>query len=90
MLRDKDPETVAAALGDTVDVWYAAGLSGSRGQDGEGIATHLRRLFPARPVSVHADVNAAWRAARSAARSGDRIVALGSFLTAREVLNLET
>ena len=90
MLRDKDPESVAAALGDAVDVWYAAGLSGSRGQDGEGIGTHLRRLFPARPVRVHADVGTAWRAARSAARSGDRIVALGSFLTARKVLNLET
>ncbi len=90
MLRDKDVEGVAAALGDAVDVWYTAALPGPRGQDGERVAAGLRRLFPARPVSVHADVAAAWKAARGAARSGERMVALGSFLTAREVLNLES
>jgi dihydrofolate synthase/folylpolyglutamate synthase len=89
MLSDKDPAAVAGAVGDTVDAWYTASLPGPRGEDGERIAASLHEQFPAHPVSVHADVVAAWKAALDAARSGDRVIAVGSFLTAGQVLDIE-
>ncbi len=90
MLADKDPIIVAGALDGLVDEWHTATLPGPRGQTGERLAHGLRRMFPGHPVTVHADVARAWRAAMSAARSGDRVVAFGSFLTAREVLGVES
>lgn len=88
MLADKDAHSVAGALDGLIDEWYTAALPGPRGQCGEQLARHLRRLYPTDPVSVHASVAEAWRAATGAARSGDRVIAFGSFLTAREVLSL--
>ena len=89
MLADKDPIAVAEALSGLVDEWHTATLPGPRGQTGECLAQGLRRQFPGHPVHVHADVAAAWRAAMSGARGGDRVIAFGSFLTAREVLSVE-
>jgi dihydrofolate synthase/folylpolyglutamate synthase len=89
MLADKDVTAVAGALDGLVDEWHTATLSGPRGQTGECLAEGLRRQFPRHPVTAHGDVAAAWRAAMGAARRGDRVVAFGSFLTAREVLSIE-
>jgi len=89
MLADKDPIAVAGALDGLVDEWHTATLPGPRGQTGERLADGLRQQFPGHPVSFHGDVAEAWRAAMSAARSGDRVVAFGSFLTARDVLGAE-
>jgi dihydrofolate synthase/folylpolyglutamate synthase len=72
-----------------VDEWHTATLPGPRGQSGEGLARSLRRQFPDHPVTAHADIAEAWRVAMSGARRGDRVVAFGSFLTAREVLSVE-
>ena len=88
VLADKDPTTVAAALDGLVDEWHTATLPGPRGQNAEVLARGLRRQFPGQPVSVHEDVAEAWRAALSGASPGDRVVAFGSFLTAREVLGV--
>ncbi len=89
MLADKDPLAVAGALDGLIDEWHTATLPGPRGQTGERLADGLRQQFPGYPVSLHRDVAEAWRAAMSAARSGDRVVAFGSFLTARDVLGVE-
>ncbi len=89
MLADKEPIAVAGALDGLVDEWHTATLPGPRGQTGERLAQGLRRQFPGHPVSVHSDVAGAWTAALAAARRGDRVVAFGSFLTAREVLRIE-
>ncbi len=89
MLADKDPMAVAGALDGLIDEWHTATLPGPRGQTGERLADGLRQQFPGHPVSFHGDVAEAWRAAMSAARSGDRVVAFGSFLTARDVLGVE-
>jgi dihydrofolate synthase / folylpolyglutamate synthase len=89
MLADKDAARVAAALDGLIDEWHTASLPGPRGQSGEQLAGCLRRLYPADPVNVYASVAEAWRAATRAARSGDRVVAFGSFVTAREVLGVE-
>jgi dihydrofolate synthase/folylpolyglutamate synthase len=89
VLADKDPITVAAALHGLVDEWHTATLPGPRGQKAEDLARGLRRQFPGQPVSVHGDIAEAWRAAVSGAQDGDRVVAFGSFLTAREALSVE-
>lgn len=88
MLADKDAEAIVRALGSRVDAWYTATLPGPRGGDGEELAKILSRQFPQRPVSVHGDVAGAWNVALRAARPGDRVLAFGSFLTAREVLSI--
>lgn len=90
LLSDKDARSVAAALGAIVDEWHTADLPGVRGRSGEQLAATLRECLPERAVCAHLDVAAAWRAARARARDGDRVVAFGSFVTAREVLALET
>jgi len=88
VLADKNPITVAAALDGLVDEWHTATLPGRRGRNAEELARGLRRQFPGQPVSVHGDIGDAWRAALSVARPGDRVVAFGSFLTAREALGV--
>ena len=89
VLADKDPTAVAAALDGLVDEWHTATLPGPRGQKGEDLARGLRRQFPGQPVSVHGEIGEAWRVALSRARPGDRVLAFGSFLTAREALGSE-
>jgi dihydrofolate synthase/folylpolyglutamate synthase len=89
VLADKDKTAIAGALAGLVDEWHTATLPGPRGQSGEGLARSLRRQFPDHPVTAHADIAEAWRVAMSGARRGDRVVAFGSFLTAREVLSVE-
>lgn len=88
MLADKDADAVAGAMGARVDAWYTATLRGPRGGDGGELATIVGRRFPGARVSVHGDVAGAWNAALQAARPGDRVVAFGSFQTAREVLSI--
>ena len=88
VLADKDPITVAGALDGLVDEWHTATLPGPRGLDGESLARGLHRQFPGHGITVHSDIATAWRAAMSGAHSGDRVVAFGSFLTAREVLSV--
>ncbi len=89
MLADKDATAVAGALDGLIDEWHTATLPGPRGQTGECLAEGLRQQFPDHPVTAHGDVAGAWRAAMGAARRGDRVVAFGSFLTARDVLSIE-
>lgn len=89
VLADKDPIGVAGALDGLVDEWHTATLPGPRGESGERLAGGLRRQYPGHPVTAHSDVAGAWKAALATARSGDRVVAFGSFLTAREVLRVE-
>lgn len=89
VLADKDATAVAGALDGLVDEWHTATLPGPRGQSGEQLASGLRRQYPGQCVTVYGDIAAAWKAAMSAARSGDRVLAFGSFLTAREVLRVE-
>ena len=89
LLADKDAPAVAAPLADIVDEWHTADLTGPRGRSGEHLAATLREMFPDRGVRAHPSVAAAWHAARAIARDGDRLIAFGSFATAREALALE-
>jgi len=88
VLADKDAAGVAGALEGLVDEWHTATLPGPRARSGESLGDDLRRRFPGQPVSVHADIAAAWGAAVGAAQAGDRVLAFGSFLTAREAMSV--
>ena len=79
ILGDKDIRGITAALGTNIDAWYLAQLEGPRAVSTAELAA---RLPPAAQVLAHSTgVSAACEAARAAARSGDRIVVFGSFLT---------
>ena len=90
ILADKDAAAVAGELGALVDRWFLAGLPGARGRDAGDLAALLARAYPDWRMEAYADVAAAYSSAMKCARDGDRIVAFGSFLTARAVLELES
>lgn len=88
-LGDKDVTGVVAPLTDLVAEWHLAGLqdAGPRGMDATALAARLQDTAAA-AGSVHAGVAEALQAARSASRSGDRILVFGSFHTAAAALAL--
>ena len=89
-LGDKDVRGVAAELNGIVDEWYVAGTPGPRGQPGDRLAACLREHVPTFALTVHAEIGEAYAAALDSAHRGDRVIAFGSFLTAREALRLES
>jgi dihydrofolate synthase / folylpolyglutamate synthase len=90
MLLDKDHAGLIAALAPQIDAWYLADLPGPRGGSGQRLAEVVAAVAPAGQARAFPDVAAAWETARKEAEPGDRLVACGSFLTAREVLRLES
>ena len=85
LLADKDANGVIRELAGIVDEWYTATLDGPRGRAGADLAALLRTVVGARATAC-GDALEACRAARIAARPGDRIVALGSFHVVAPVL----
>jgi dihydrofolate synthase/folylpolyglutamate synthase len=79
ILGDKDLQGITAALSASIDAWVLVTLDGPRAVPTRELAKHL----PADAcILAHAaDVPAGCRVARDAARSGDRILVFGSFLT---------
>ena len=79
ILGDKDVQGIMAALTADIDAWVLVTLDGPRAVSTRDLAQHL----PAdATILAHApDVAAGCRKARDAARSGDRILVFGSFLT---------
>ena len=86
MFKDKAAEEVARALADRFDRWYLGSLEGPRGQSAAVLAARLRNALPDALLEEAASVNAAYAAAMSAARPGDRVVVFGSFQTVAAVL----
>ncbi len=84
MLADKDAAGVVAALGAQIDGWYLGDLAGARGQTAQQLAARMGLASTQR--HLHADLQAAYAAACTAARAGDRIVVFGSFHTIAELL----
>jgi dihydrofolate synthase/folylpolyglutamate synthase len=79
ILGDKDIRGITAAVGADIDAWFLAALEGPRAVS---TAELVARLPERARVSGQApDVGAACRAARAAAKPGERIVVFGSFLT---------
>jgi dihydrofolate synthase / folylpolyglutamate synthase len=86
MFKDKAVEEVARALQGHFAHWYLGGLEGPRGQDASVLASRLRSVSPDATMSEFPSVSAAYAAATSAARPGDRIVVFGSFQTVAAIL----
>jgi len=85
ILGDKDIRGITAAIGAQIDAWFLAALEGPRAVS---TAELVARLPEGARVSMQAaDVGAACRAARAAARPGERIVVFGSFLTVGPALD---
>jgi dihydrofolate synthase/folylpolyglutamate synthase len=79
ILGDKDLRGITAALSADIDAWVLVTLDGPRAVSTHDLAQHL-------PAGAHIlshapDVAAGCKVARDAARSGDRILVFGSFLT---------
>ncbi len=87
-LGDKDIEGIAAALGPRIAHWHLAGLEAEspRGASVCELSARVRRALPGASCSEHPDVVTALSAACDAARTGDRILAFGSFFVVASVL----
>lgn len=88
-LSDKDVAGVVAPLVDLVAHWHLAGLQdvGPRGMDAAALADRLQGTAAA-SGTLHPSVAEALHSARSASRTGDRILVFGSFHTAAAALAL--
>ena len=86
MFKDKAVEEVAEALAPRLDGWYLAGLDGPRGQSAAELAARVQSSVPGAELLEYPTVAAAYAAARTAARPGDRVVVFGSFQTIGSVL----
>lgn len=86
MFKDKAAEEVARALIGRFDRWYLGGLEGPRGQSAAALAVRVRSALPDAELAESPSVDAAYAAAMSAARPGDRVVVFGSFQTVAAVL----
>lgn len=85
VLGDKDIAGILSVLAPVIDSWVLAALEGPRAVSTSEIAARLPA--GAMIVAQERDVLAACRAARAAAKPGDRIVVFGSFLTVGPALD---
>jgi dihydrofolate synthase / folylpolyglutamate synthase len=87
-LGDKDIESIVAPLRSQVSRWHLAGLDvdSDRGLDVRELLARIGHDEDLNVAGCHANVFDAIEAARSSSRSGDRIVAFGSFFVAAAAL----
>ena len=79
ILGDKDIRGITSTVAGEIDAWIPVTLGGPRAVSAEQIAQQLPAN--ASVLSCAADVAEACRAARAAARPGERVLVFGSFLT---------
>jgi len=89
ILGDKDIDGMIASLAARVDGWYLAPLPVARAAPVERLRECVGRRATGTPVTVCGSVTDAWRAARAASLTGDRIVVFGSFHTVGEILQAQ-
>lgn len=87
MLRVKDRESVIRHLSAVADSWHLASVAPRRGASSGELYESLQRVAGKRVSANQYDcVGDAYRSVLNLARSGDRIIALGSFLVVAQVL----
>jgi dihydrofolate synthase/folylpolyglutamate synthase len=86
MLADKDVAGFVAMLAPVVNDWYLATLPGERGLSAGDLGQLIKRRDPTETIQSFRDVVSAFQQAHADAKSGDRVVVCGSFLTVAEVL----
>jgi dihydrofolate synthase/folylpolyglutamate synthase len=79
ILGDKDIRGITAALATEIDAWILVSLEGPRAVGPQQLAAQLPPN--ATVLTRAADVAEGCRVARAAARTGDRVLVFGSFLT---------
>lgn len=86
MLKDKDVTAVVEVLKSSIDIWYLAGLSGSRGMTADEMTNKISHLIePAKRVNSAEVINAYYLAMANAG-NGDRVLIFGSFHTVEAVM----
>jgi len=88
MLGTKDRLSAMTSLAQVADHWYFATVNAAKAASADELYATWRRLPRRAPAACHASVESAYRAAANTARPGDRIIAVGSFITVGEVLRL--
>jgi len=88
MLKDKDATKVASVLNASIDMWFAAGLGGSRGMTSEQLSEQLHQHIDLSQIKQSDTVELAHKQAWDYAEKGDRILIFGSFHTVEAVLRL--
>ena len=88
MLADKDITAVVKLLDGKIDTWQLASLPGPRGASAAHLADILQRAGVKGERTLHDSPSTAYRAARSRAGEGDRILVFGSFLTVTDVMQV--
>jgi dihydrofolate synthase / folylpolyglutamate synthase len=88
MLNDKDMAGVARVLNEHVDRWLVAGIAAPRGTSAAELEQVLRAERVRGEIHAFPDVVAAMQHARYEATENDRIVALGSFYTVADVMQV--
>lgn len=92
ILADKDLAGVAAALSESIDLWFVCGLDAfsPRGRSADALASDLRRALGIGPtaqiVRAHESPAAALQAALRTANDQDRILVFGSFVLLEQLL----
>ncbi|MDF1587932.1 MAG: bifunctional tetrahydrofolate synthase/dihydrofolate synthase [Gammaproteobacteria bacterium] len=86
MLKDKDVAAVVDVLKSLIDVWYLAGLSGSRGMTADEMANKISHLIEPAKCINSAEVIDAYHLAMENAENGDRVLIFGSFHTVEAVM----
>ena len=86
ILGDKDVEAIVGALVIRISRWIAVGLEGPRALGPAELARRIERAGGG-SVETATDVAAGMQKARAECRSGDRVLAFGSFLTVGPALS---
>jgi len=88
MLKDKDAAKVASILTPSIDMWFAAGLNGSRGMSAEQLSEQLNQSVALDKIKCSDTVEQAYGQAWDSAQKGDRVLIFGSFHTVEAILRL--
>ncbi len=90
IMQDKDLAGVLGALQNSIDSWYLPHLDEDRACSETALAGAMVQFGIAGPIRTCDNAAAALEKARLDARSGDRIIVFGSFLTVEQILPLVT
>ncbi len=88
MLADKDVQSVVEPLADVIDVWYLAGLNGSRGMSAEDLSENVVKLVPEQKIKCFEMVEDAYQQAALLLTENDRLLVFGSFHTVEAIMRL--
>jgi dihydrofolate synthase / folylpolyglutamate synthase len=88
MLGTKDRLSAMTTLAEVADEWHLATVNAAKGATADELKATWQQLARRAPAFCHASIEAAYHAALAAAGPGERVVAVGSFITVGEVLRL--